>query len=1356
MSRLCFGVCLALSLASPCLAAPIPITGWVGDAHGMPLAGARITLSPLASAFEGQRLGIAGAGGPAPEPTQKTASDAAGAFTFAVPDAGMWTVRVEAAGAVPFELDLVPLVETEDLPPFTTAIAEDAGVEIRVVDGQGRPVPAARVVAQSSTSPETTDSWHRAIRRGETGPEGRLRLPRVRGERLKIRASAPGYPVTEIESGEEKVLLRLSPALPRTVLVRGADGSPVAGALVAAGQDLPAAARTDEGGRATIFATAKKVRPVAWTADGRRATAAILPPEAPPGADPAAPLAILLPRLPERMSGQVVDRLDRQPLAGALVWSPRDRTTWVRTDARGGYAILPAGEGKTALAAAAPGHLPAELTALPPARGERALHGPTFALEPAAVAEGVVVDAAGKPLSGALVNVAVPGPLFDLTSPKARARSGLEGRFTLRPLAPAQPYEVTATLRGFAPTKITLAELRPRAVRSGLRLTLRRGRTVRGRVVDGAGQPVAAAVFQIAAAGADPLRGPGADRYFTRSDAAGQFAVEGLLPGKFDLAVQAPGFALASRRQVAIPAGEKDFDLGAIALGRGISIAGIVLDREGRPVAAAAVHVQTQETLLERGGIRQERGEASTGADGRFVVTGLSRGPTFVLRVERDGFASRTVTEVKPPLAEPLRIALSPASRLAGFVVDDAGAPVPAARIGTRGEITLTLLMTSPSTAFPSVTADDDGHFELRDAPTGKLTVSVRAAGFLPASLPVEIAPGQSRDDLRVVLRRGSTVAGRVLGPDGTPAAERRGEPRRTRPQLRQLLGCLDAHRRRRRLYPRRGSSRSPVVHRRAPGRGTHGPRPRRASGGKPARLQARSRTRDRRPGGRRRRSAPGRGPRRPLGRRLPASRDGERRRRLLPLSRPPRRRLSALRPAPGFRHGLPGGAARRRSAPRRRVAAGERRRRGWPHSRPLPGAARPGEGARLPGRREAGESLGIEADPRGEYRIGDLSPGEWTVTAMVGLLGRSARGQVQLPPGVPEVRLDLEFPSGFTLSGRLLRAGQPLPGAFVGAQGTDVETHGSGRSDTQGAFRIDGLQPGTYELTVRSFTAGQLHKESLEITANREVEIDLPAAEVRGKVVDADDLSPIAEATIALEPVQPDGSGIAGLLGRVQTGSDGGFVVEGGAEGDYRVVARKDGYAPAEAPVHLAAGGGVEDVKLSMTPATGLRFTVRDATGNPPPTVSAALLDPAGRVLLAGNYPVSDGGRVRISEAPTGHWLLLVAAGNTATATVAVDVPGPRPAVDLPDRTRLTILVPELVGKPGRAGLQITGADGLPYRSLRFGFLMQNLEIGDGRLELDDLPPGAWQVRVDVPGGKVRQGIALTSPSAPAQVAWQ
>jgi hypothetical protein len=222
-----------------------------------------------------------------------------------------------------------------------------------------------------------------------------------------------------------------------------------------------------------------------------------------------------------------------------------------------------------------------------------------------------------------------------------------------------------------------------------------------------------------------------------------------------------------------------------------------------------------------------------------------------------------------------------------------------------------------------------------------------------------------------------------------------------------------------------------------------------------------------------------------------------------------------------------------------------------------------------------------------------------------------------------------------------------------------------------------------------------------------------------------------------------------------VQTGPDGAFVLEAGAEGEYQVVTQKEGYAVARTPVHVAAPGA-DDVKVALTPSAGLRFTVQDSTGTSPSTVFAALLDPAGQPLLSGNYPVGEAGRVRISEAPAGRWLLVVAGGSTATATAAIALPGPGPVVTLPDRTRLTVLVPELAGKPGGAKIRITGADGLPYRSLRFGFLLPDLQIFDGRLDLEDQPPGAWQVQVELPGGKLRQGSAVTAPGAPAQVVWQ
>jgi protocatechuate 3,4-dioxygenase beta subunit len=1362
MPRLRLAVCLALTLASPGLAAPIPITGWAGGAHGQPLAGARVTLSPLLSAFERQRLGIAGT--PTPEPIAKTVSDAAGTFTLTAPDAGMWTVRIEAAGAVPCEIDLVPLLEAVELPAFLTETAkadDTAGLDVRVVDGQGRPVPAARVTAEPAVPAGSADFWRPALRRGDTGADGRLRLPRRRDERLKLRASVAGFPLAESEAGEASAVLRLATALPRDVLVRGADGQPVAGALVAAAAGDTAAALTDEGGHARVFSRAKTIRPLAWTADGRRATAAPLPPDA----DPATPRTILLPSLPDRLSGQVVDRLDRHPLAGALVWPRQDPAGWVRADARGGYALAPfaatAGTagmapptvGRTALAAAAPSHLPAELAVPPPGRGERALRVPTFALEPAVAAEGTIVDAAGKPLAGAYVSAsaAASDPTLART---VRVRTGPDGHFALRPLAPAEPHTLFATLLGFVPAKLTLAEQKPLTVRSGLRLVLRRGTTLSGRVIDGRGQPVAAAVVVLATSSA--TAGTRLER--TTADAAGHFAVEGLPAGELDLTVRAPGFAPTVLHQVTIPAGPAVKDLGPIALGAGLSLTGIVVDRDGQPVAAAAIRTQAERSMPDLASPRFPPDEAKSGADGRFLIPGLSRGPALVLTVDQKGFATRTLTGIKPPLREPLRIVLSPASRLAGDVVDDAGAPLAGARLGVRGELNFALLRAAGPSAFlfPSATADDDGHFELKDAPSGKLTLSARAPGFLPGTVPVELAPGASRDDLRVVLHRGATVGGRVVGPDGTPAVG--------------AAVSLAGH----------GSFAGPT-NSTASVDGDGGyvldavpPGPQTFQAALPGALPT---VRDMtvRPGENRLDFQLGSGLEisgrvvDPAGAAVGGASvtlgTGE------PLPETTTSGDDGSFRFPGLRSGTYQLSGRAEGF----AAASEEVR--------LAEVALKDVELRLTnGGAVAGRIVGlspeqlsqvrvsafqtvpdfggpkVEPDAQGEYRLSDLPPGDWTVLASLGLPGRSARGQVQLPPGVPEVRLDLEFPAGFTLSGRLLRAGQPLSGALVGASGSDADMHGTAHTDTQGNFRIEGLKAGTYQLTAYSVgTAGQIHKESIEITGDREVEIDLPALNVRGRVVDADDGSPVAEVAIGLEAVTPDPSSFSsGLPGPVKTGPDGTFVLEAVAEGDYQIVARKEGYAPGEAPVHLAAGGGADDVKVTLTPSAGLRFTVRDATGNPPASVSAALLDPSGRLLLAGNYPVADSGRVRISEAPAGHWLLLVSGSNSATATVAVDLPGAGPAVTLPDRSHLTILVPELAGKAAGAKLQITGADGLPYRSLRFGFLIPVQLISSGRLELDDLPPGIWQVRVEVPGGAVRQGSAVTAPGAPAQVVLQ
>src|SRR5262249_56138598 len=107
-------------------------------------------------------------------------------------------------------------------------------------------------------------------------------------------------------------------------------------------------------------------------------------------------------------------------------------------------------------------------------------------------------------------------------------------------------------------------------------------------------------------------------------------------------------------------AGDGTLDLGSIVLHSGLALTGVVVDGQGRPVSGAAVQVEARRPVLDRGISPAERHAAETGADGRFTVSGLAHGRPFLLTAEKEGFASRTLPEVRLPLPEPLRIALSP------------------------------------------------------------------------------------------------------------------------------------------------------------------------------------------------------------------------------------------------------------------------------------------------------------------------------------------------------------------------------------------------------------------------------------------------------------------------------------------------------------------------------------------------------------------------------------------------------------------------------------------------------------------------------------------------------------------------
>ncbi len=190
---------------------------------------------------------------------------------------------------------------------------------------------------------------------------------------------------------------------------------------------------------------------------------------------------------------------------------------------------------------------------------------------------------------------------------------------------------------------------------------------------------------------------------------------------------------------------------------------GRVTTTSGQPIAGGTVTVWTAAVPRSvvggelRGQRRVVTGRTST--DGSFRVRVPRTG--FVVEARADGFAPLWI-ESGPYVGQILDLGslhLVRTATVAGRVVDDRGAPLAGARV----------VVASPQTGI-GVTATQaitvgDGRFEVRDAPSGRVVVTVSAPGFAVLVTDLEAAR-----PLALRLARGRTVEGRVRDVGGRPA----------------------------------------------------------------------------------------------------------------------------------------------------------------------------------------------------------------------------------------------------------------------------------------------------------------------------------------------------------------------------------------------------------------------------------------------------------------------------------------------------------------------------------------------------------------------------------------------------------
>ncbi len=723
------------------------IRGRVLAPDGGPAAGVDVELAALPAAPELGRRQLRGELRlPAVE---HTTTDADGTFRLAAPRPGLWQVSVEPAGFLPAAA--YPRLLFEDLRLGDLRLQPAVPLAARLVDDSGAPRAGVLVAARG-----WSDGWKEAQRHGwwpgsrfaVSAADGSVELPRGPGERLVVDAASGGRFLHEVLApGEQRSTLVLRDSLRRARLL-AADGSPAGGRVAVMRWSSLALGVSDAHGWIELPHRPGEPVPLRF-ADARGLHEAAL--QAEPAGDELWTL-----RLPEvaTLDGRVVDGASGQPIAGALIWQRREGGAMAETDAGGSFS-LPGAVGPAGLEVAAEGYVETFLQVA------RAVSDAPLEVRmlPAAELAGRAVDGVGEGLAGARIEAE---PAVSSSAPAVTARSDPQGRFQLAGLAAPLGYRIRVTLDGYA-ERTVLVPAAGRAAVGELTIELTLGLAVRGAVHGGGGEPVIGAEVTLtpaSAARAARLPGLPPPRHRAASGPDGSFELRGLGAGVFDLTARAQGHAEVSRRGLDLTPDGGTVDVGTLRMEPGGGLDGRVVDADGEPLAGARVIL-----ARDRAGVPAAADPAwqpaATDRAGRFRFTGLPAAGTLHLRAWQAGYLHRWEPLSAAARRAEVVVVLAPALRLAGQVVGAGGEPLPGASV---------LLEAAQGGRYRRRT-DDRGRFELEGLEAGGYTLRAHFEAARSAPLAVSL-PADGGADLRLLLRETGALHGWVSDPYGAPVAE--------------------------------------------------------------------------------------------------------------------------------------------------------------------------------------------------------------------------------------------------------------------------------------------------------------------------------------------------------------------------------------------------------------------------------------------------------------------------------------------------------------------------------------------------------------------------------------------------------
>lgn len=336
---------------------------------------------------------------------------------------------------------------------------------------------------------------------------------------------------------------------------------------------------------------------------------------------------------------------------------------------------------------------------------------------------------------------------------RLRATTDGEGRARVDGLAPGK-WGVYGVHGGSGLVEVVAGEERP------FELVIRRGVHVRGRVVDGNGAPVAGAAISISAS---PLEA-GVD--IASSDAEGRFELRDVATARSLGARKSP---FAPARKVDLRGAPNETLAVELVLSRtGGSVAGIVRDAAGAPVANARVTIGNEE-LRPPADVQPKFGiarEVLTASDGTFHADAINPGAQWIVARATGRVAGETRAEIRAGETARVEVLLPSGAALHG-------------RVHSRGDALagVTVYIASQGRAAQARTKTDaTGAYAIPDLPEGEHEVRLDHPSFSDERTRVELhACADTRLDVDVDL--GHTLVGRVVDSHDEPLAGVRVRP---------------------------------------------------------------------------------------------------------------------------------------------------------------------------------------------------------------------------------------------------------------------------------------------------------------------------------------------------------------------------------------------------------------------------------------------------------------------------------------------------------------------------------------------------------------------------------------------------